>query len=215
MGEMVMGSDGSAEQTANKMVKSMMKKPFTVTINKSGQVISVEGAENLWSDMASLDLDAQSSAAAKQTLTQFMDNSALKSNVEQAMVFYSGNKVKEGDKWYSKNEFPIGFPIKVDNTWSLLSHSGTTAKVNADGIYTTTDKEKTLDLPNGIKAKVDFNGSQKLKANVNAKTGWATDMQIHSELKGKMILLAGGMLPQDMDVPMVIITDTSLKISKK
>jgi hypothetical protein len=215
MGEMAMDSEGNDDQTQNKMVKSMMKKSFTVTLNKSGEVSAVEGAEKLWSDLGSLNMDDQSTAKAKQILEQFMDDGALKSNIEQAMVHYSKEKVKEGDKWSSSSEFPMEFPIKADNSWSLISISSNTAKVNADGIFTTTNKEKTLDLPNGIKAHVDLGGAQQLKSTVNVKTGWATDIQIHSELKGKMILLAGGMLPENLDVPMEIVTDTSYKITKK
>jgi hypothetical protein len=215
MGEMMIDSDGDGEQIQNKMVKSMMKKPFTVTINKMGEVENVEGAEKLWSDIGSLSIDDKTAVAAKQMLSQFMDNSALKSNIGQAMVQYSKDKVKEGDTWSSKHDFPMEFPIKADNSWTLVSMSSGTAKVNADGIFTTTDKEKTIDLPIGIKAKVDLNGAQQLKSTVNVKTGWASDIQIRSELKGKMILLAGGMLPQDMDVPMEIITNTAYTITKK
>ena len=215
LGEVLMDSEGDAEQVQNKMVKAMMNKPFTVTASRSGQIVNVEGAENLWADLSSMNLDDRAAATAKQTLEQFMDNSALKSNIEQAMVRYSEGKVKEGDKWSSMTELPLDFPIKVDNSWSLIGLSGGTAKVNADGIFTTTDKERTIDLPNGIKAKVDLNGAQQLKSNVNVKTGWATDLLIHSELKGKMILLAGGVLPENMDVPMEIVTDTSYKIAKK
>ncbi|HMG90700.1 MAG TPA: DUF6263 family protein [Chryseolinea sp.] len=215
MGEMVMDSEGSDEQVQNKMLKTMMKKPFFVTMNKSGKVSNVEGAEKLWSELGTLNMDDQTTAKAKQILEQFMDNSALKSNIEQAMVHYSNDKVKEGDKWNSMNEFPMEFPIKADNSWSLISLTSGTAKVNADGVFTTTDKEKTIDLPNSIKAKVDLSGGQQLKSTVDVKTGWATDIQIHSELKGKMILLAGGMLPENMDVPMEIVTDTSYKITKK
>ena len=215
LGEVLMDSEGDAEQVQNKMVKSMMNEPFTVTASKSGQIVNVEGAENLLADLSSVNLGDRTAATAKQTLEQFMDNSALRSNIELAMVRYSESKVKEGDKWISKTELPLDFPIKVDNSWSLVSLSGGTAKVNADGIFTTTDKERTIDLPNGIKAKVDLNGAQQLKSNVNVKTGWATDLLIHSELKGKMILLAGGMLPENMDVPMEIVTDTSYKITKK
>lgn len=215
LGEVLMDSQGDGEQVQNKMLKAMMNKPFTVTANKFGQIVNVEGAENLWSDLSSMNLDDQAAATAKQTLQQFMDNSALRSNIEQAMVRYSENKVKAGDKWNSRTELPMDFPIKVDNSWSLVSLNGGTAKVNADGIFTTTDKEKTIDLPNGIKAKVDLNGAQQVKSTVNVKTGWATDMIIHSELKGKMVLLAGGMLPENMDVPMEIVTDTSYKIMKK
>jgi hypothetical protein len=140
MGEMLMNSEGSDEQVQNKMLKSMMNKPFTVTLNKSGEVLSVEGAEKLWSDLESLNMDDQSTAKAKQILEQFMDNSALKSNIEQSMVHYSKDKVKEGDKWNSINEFPMEFPIKADNSWSLISLGSGTAKVNADGIFTTIDK---------------------------------------------------------------------------
>lgn len=215
LGEMVMNSEGDAEQVQNKMLKAMMNKPFTVTASRSGQIVNVEGAENLWADMSSMNLDDNTAATAKKTLEQFMDNKALKSNIEQAMVRYSDGKVKEGDKWNSITQLPMDFPIKVDNSWSLVSVTGGTANVNADGIFTTTDKEKTIDLPNGIKAKMDLNGAQQLKSTVNVKTGWATDLFIHSELKGKMILLAGGMLPENMDVPMEIVTDTSYKIIKK
>ena len=215
LGEVLMDSEGDVEQVQNKMVKAIMNKPFTVTASKSGQIVNVEGAENLLADLSSVNLDDRAAATAKQTLEQFMDNSALRSNIEQAMVRYSDSKVKEGDKWTSKTELPLDFPIKVDNSWSLVSLSGGIAKVNADGIFTTTDKERTIDLPNGIKAKVDLNGAQQLKSNVNVKTGWATDLLIHSELRGKMILLAGGVLPENMDVPMEIITDTSYKITKK
>jgi len=215
LGEVLIDSEGDAEQVQNKMVKSMMNRPFTVNANKYGQIVSVEGAENLLADLSAVNIDDRAAATAKQTLEQFMDNSSIRSNIEQAMVRYSDSKVKEGDKWNSMTELPLDFPIKVDNSWSLISLSGGTAKVNADGIFTTTDKERTIDLPNGIKAKVDLNGAQQVRSNVNVKTGWATDLLIHSELKGKMILLAGGMLPENMDVPMEIVTDTSYKITKK
>jgi hypothetical protein len=82
---------------------------------------------------------------------------------------------------------------------------GGIASVNADGIFTTADKEKTIELPNGFKAKVDLNGAQQMKSTVNVKTGWANDLLLHAEMKGKMLLLAGGMLPMDVEVPMEIV----------
>jgi hypothetical protein len=214
LGEIVTNSEGDLEQVQNKMVKSMMNKPFMVTANKVGQIVNVEGAENLWSDIASMNLDQQSAAPAQQLLKQFINNKALKSNIEQSMVHYSENKVNEGDKWNSNLDLP-NFPIKVDNSWSLTGVKGGIASVNADGIFTTADKEKTIELPNGFKAKVDLNGAQQMKSTVNVKTGWARDLSLHAEMKGKMLLLAGGMLPMDVEVPMEIITDTSYKITKK
>lgn len=214
LGEIVTNSEGNLEQVQNKMVKSMMNKSFTVIANKFGQIVNVEGAENLWSDLASMNLDDQNAAPAQQLLKQFINNKALKSNIEQSMVHYSENKVSEGDKWNSNMELP-NFPIKVDNSWSLVGVKGGIASVNADGIFTTADKEKTIELPNGFKAKVDLNGAQQMKSTVTVRTGWAKDLLLHAEMKGKMLLLAGGMLPMDVEVPMEIITDTSYKITKK
>jgi hypothetical protein len=214
MGEIAMNSEGDVEQVQNKMVKAVMKKPFTLTANKFGQIVNVEGAENLWADYASMNLDEQSVGPAKQLLKQFTDSKTLKSNIEQSMVHYSENKVEEGDKWSSKIELP-NFPIKVDNSWSLINVKSGIANVNADGIFTTLDKDKTIELPNGFKAKVDLNGAQQMKSTVNVKTGWANDLLIHAVMKGKMTLLAGGMLPLDVDVPMEITTDTSYKTTKK
>jgi hypothetical protein len=73
--------------------------------------VNVEGAENLWADHASMNLDDQNAASAQQLLKQFINNKALKSNIEQSMVHYSENKVKEGDKWNSNMDLP-NFPSK-------------------------------------------------------------------------------------------------------
>jgi hypothetical protein len=143
-----------------------------------------------------------------------LSKSALKSNVEQAMVYYTDRYVKPGDSWTSKNEFPMDFPIQVYNSWSLTKVTDAKASVSANGIYATTDREKVLTLPNGMKAKVDLNGTQSMEASVSTKTGWPTALSIFSKLKGKMVLLAGGLLPMDMDIPMEILTETQYTIVK-
>jgi hypothetical protein len=215
IGDVTMDSEGPEENVQNKVFKSMMKKSFFITMNKTGIVEDVEGSENLWSDIGSLGLDENTMTTMKQLLEQMLGKNSLKNSFEQAMVYYGDKKVKQGDTWNSKNALPMDFPIQVDNSWHLVSLTNAIAEVSADGIYTTTDKEKTVVLPGGFKAKVDLNGKQAVKSRVNAKTGWPSDLQIHAELNGKMILLAGGVLPEDMEVPMEILTDTSYKIVKK
>lgn len=215
MGDVVMDSEGPDNNEQNKVFRSMMKKPFFVTLNKSGLVEEVEGVENLWSGLTALGLDENTMKTTKQSLEQLLGKSSLKNSVEQAMVFYSDKRVKQGDTWTSKNGFPMDFPIEVDNSWNLAALNHTTATVNADGVFTTTDKGKPVNLPGGLKARVDLGGNQTMKASVDIKTGWPTDLHIVSELKGKMTLLAGGILQEDMDMPMQILTETSYKITKK
>jgi hypothetical protein len=72
--------------------------------------------------------------------------------------------------------------------------SESTVNLLGDGIFTT-DKEHVMSLPGGMKAKMDLQGKQATKNTINAKTGWPNTVETLSELKGKMILLAGGPIP--------------------
>lgn len=213
LGEMIMDSESAEQTSQNKIFKAMMNKTFFVLMNKNGHVEGVEGDENLWSGIDANTSDDDTKKAL-QILQQQFDKNSLKNSIEQAMVQYPENKVKPGDTWRSQRDFPLGLPIQADYVWTLAELNGTSAKINADGAVTTTDKEKVFTLPIGIRAKADLKGRQTVKSNVNRKTGWANDLSIHAELTGKMLLLAGGMMPMDMETPMEIVTETSYVIVK-
>jgi hypothetical protein len=83
------------------------------------------------------------------------------------------------------------------------------------GLISTTNKEQVMDLPNNIKSKVDLTGSQKISSAVNPKTGWPSEVKIISDIKGTMTLLAGGMIPTDLEVPMKISSESTYKLVKK
>lgn len=215
MGDMVMDSDGAAEVKENQIFKAMMNKPFFIVMNKRGNVENVEGVEKLWSGFAGLGLSEAEAAALQQSMEQMLGKSSLKGSFEQAFVIYPDKKVKAGDTWTSQVGAPMSFPLRTDNKWSLVTANATAASLKGDGTYVTTDTTQTMSLPGGLKAKVNLGGTQTMKANVNAKTGWPTDMVVVSALKGKMIILAGGMIPSDMEVPMEIASEGTFTIVKK
>jgi hypothetical protein len=72
-----------------------------------------------------------------------------------------------------------------------------------------------VDLPNGLRAKVDLTGTQSTKSVIDVATGWPITMSLKAELKGKMLLLAGGFIPMDMEMPTRIRTETTYTITKK
>ncbi len=204
MGDMIMDSDGADDVKENKIFKAMMNKPFFLIMNKRGVVENIEGVENLWSGFSSLGLTEAEVATLQQSMEQMLGKNSLKGTFEQAFVTYPDKKVKPGDTWTTQIGAPLSFPLRTDNTWSLVDINAAVANLKADGVFVTTDKEKTMTLPGGIKAKVDLSGNQAIKAKTNAKTGWPTDLNVTSDVKGKMIILAGGMIPEDMEVPMEI-----------
>jgi hypothetical protein len=215
MGDVNMDSESQETDNQTKVTKSIMGKTFYFFLTKRGIVEKVEGTDNLYSGLNDLGLDEAALASVKQALQQTLGASSLKGNLEMALVNYPENKVKAGDSWKHSTGLPMNFPVRIDNTWNLKKIEGSVATVDADGKIVTTDKDQTTALPNGLKSKMDLTGQQASVGKVNAKTGWPTEIKILSEIKGKMILLAGGMIPEDMEVPMVITTESTFTIEKK
>jgi hypothetical protein len=214
-GEMIMDSQGTDDKMETKIFKAMMNKPFYLLMNKKGVIENVEGVENLWSGFKDIGLDANQVTAMQQSMEQMMGKNSLKGSFEQAFVTYPDTKIKQGDTWKVKSGVPLNFPLLIENTWSFAGMASNTANLTADGTFTTTDKEKVINLPGGLRSKVDLSGKQAMKTNVDIKSGWPTDLNVNSELKGKMIILTGGAITENMEIPMEIFTETTFKIVKK
>jgi hypothetical protein len=215
MGNVNVDSNGKSENMENKVVRSMIGKPFYVYMTRHGVIEKVEGSENLLSGINSLGLNDATMQNARQLLQQTVGESSLKTSLETGLLNYPDKKVAMGDTWRNKTELTFNFPILLDNEWSLKTMEGSVATIEANGELTTTDKEKITTLPNGIKSKVDLAGKQSAAGKLNVKTGWPTELTVTSRMSGKLVLLAGGMIPSDMDVPMDISTESVYTIVKK
>ena len=215
MGANQMDSDGPADKMENKIFQSMINKPFFVFLSSSGNVEKIEGAQNLWSGFDSLEMDDARKKTIRESLQMMLGEEALKSSFQSAFVPYPEKKIKQGDKWTSTQNVVMNFAMSIENNWSLVTMSSDGADLFAEGIFKTTDKEKIIDLPGGLKAKSDLNGKQAIKTKVNSKSGWPSKQEMLVELKGTMILLAGGMVPQDMEIPMEIVSETTYVITQK
>lgn len=212
---MNMDSEGSQEEDGNKIIKSLTGKTFFFTLTKSGKVEDVEGVENLYSGLGALGLDEDVVSKTRKALQQTINDKSIKTLLENGLVVYPEKPVKPGDKWNTSSVQAVNFPMKIDNTWSLTNTDGALANISCDGNLTTIDKEKVNNLVNGMKSKSDLNGTQKMTSQVDLKTGWPKEVKILSDIKGKLTLLAGGLIPQDMDVPMTVKIETKYSITKK
>jgi len=204
-------SSGDTSKLENKVMRALLNKPFTIAITKMGVIEKIEGEENLWSGFASLGLSEQQKSTMKATLEQMLNEGSLKSSFAMLFVTYPDKKIKIGDSWKTRNDLGSTLPLTVDNTWVLTDAT----KIAGDGVFTTTQKEKIVSLPNGIKAKFDLSGTQKTLTTYDPKTGWASEIVVNSTINGKMFLLAGGMIPQDMEVPMEILSESKSIVIKK
>ncbi len=210
-----MDSEGDQRESANKIVKSMMNRPFYVTVSIRGEVEKVEGVDNLWKGFDDLDISTDDKKKLKPMISQMINESAFRNGLGQAFIPYPGRKIGAGDTWTSQNGIPADFPVRADNTWKIDRMERSRVSLAGKGNFQTTDTEKVVILPGGMKAKVNLTGSQQVSATPALKTGFSEAIGIEAALNGKIKLLAGGILPMDVEVPITITTRTDYKFTKK
>ncbi len=215
MANVSMDSEGDQEITENKIMKSMVGKKFSFTLSSTGVVSDITGTENILSGLDELGLDANMLAMMKQNLEQQYTGSGLKATLEGGFVQYADNKVKPNDQWQSTVGAGSTFPLLTTNTWTFDKVNGKEASINASGNIITTDKDKTFPLQMGMKGKTDLSGEQQLSSRVSLDDGWPIEYNVNSHVKGMLTILAGAMLPDDMDVPMEIKTESVFTFVRK
>jgi hypothetical protein len=209
-------SEGPQDQMENKVIKAMTNKPFFLTLSKLGVVENIEGEENLWSDFDELGLDENQLANLKKQFEQNFGKGSIKSSFEMGLSSYPDKKIKMGDSWQNKTGTGLNYPVQSNNIWKLLSFDKDIINLEGSGVVTTIDKDQIIDIPMyNLKSKIDLSGTQKTTNVIDAKTGWPSEVKILSTVKGNMTLMAGGMVPTDLDIPMEITSESIYKVIKK
>jgi hypothetical protein len=215
MNEIDLDSDGDTKETSTQIVQAMMNQPFYVTLSKNGVIEKVEDVDNLWKGVDKLDLPDEDKKQVKAAIGQMINESSFKNGLGQAFLTYAGKPVQPLETWTTQNGIPADFPVRSDNKWFVQSTTASHAVVSGEGIFKTIDKEKVVSLPGDLKAKVNLEGTQKVNGTSALKTGLPDKVAIEAKLSGVIVLLAGGMLPMDIKVPITIDTHTEYTFVRK
>ncbi len=213
-GDMLMDSEGDTSKVLNKIMIALKGKKFNFTLTKFGLVESVDKIENLWSDLGKLSKDPMIAQMKPQIEKSFSKN-AFKKSIEGSFVFYPEQKLQVGSAWKQSKDANMELPLQIVNNWTLESVTEPTAVVVSDGEIITTDTTKVNPIFGSFKATANLKGRQVTKATVSTTHGWPQTSKSYSELKGKMTLLAGGQIPEDMPMQMETTTETESVIKKK
>ncbi|MEJ1236876.1 DUF6263 family protein [Chryseolinea sp. T2] len=215
LNETKVDSDGDVSEPSNKIIRAMMNRAFFVTISKTGTVEKVENVENLWAGIDNVDVSDEEKEKVKASIGQMINESSFRNGLGQAFVPYATKSVQPGDTWNSQNGIPADFPVVADVSWSLDNATSSHAVVKGNGVFRTTDKDKVVTLPGDMKAKVNLGGDQKVNATTATRSGLPEKVVVDAKLSGTILLLAGGLLPMDVEVPITIETHTDYTFAQK
>ncbi|MBS1489908.1 MAG: hypothetical protein JSS93_05235 [Bacteroidetes bacterium] len=216
MPQMEMDSEGDttkpANKITNKLISAMLRKKFNFTLAKDGSVASVENIENLWSGLNNQDPVMMQM---KGQLEQSFGKEPFRRSLEEIFVFYPDTKIQTGSTWKKISSTGSTLPLQISSEYTLQSITEPSALIISDGQISTTDTTKVINAQGGFKATASLKGRQVVRSTVSATSGWPESGKLYSEVKGKMILLAGGQIPEDMPMHMEMKTESEFTLVKK
>jgi hypothetical protein len=219
--EMSFGSDQevteeNAVSSANKLLAALCGKDFTMVLSNKGKVLSVTGLDSLVSNMMSSLPNTQNAnkGMINSQITEAFGEKAFIKNFEMGTDIFPENNVAVGDTWEKKgvvNSGGIDMIYKNKLTYTGGDSNGN--NISIEGTMGTLPTEAFIEK-NGMKLKMDMNGTVNSKLTIDALSGWTKECITTMDIKGKMSTqakqnLQGEGMPS-MEIPMTIKGTTTI-----
>ena len=202
MGQKVeMSSDDPDESNpASKGFRALKGAKVSVILNANGEVMDVKGTDELANKFGGM------SEMEKETLKSFISKESLKGTTEMTMKIFPGKPVKVGDTWTVVSSIETPYKLTSNNTYKLVKVENGVAFLDVTGTVSTGGAQTMKS--GGMEMTVDLAGEQNGTLQVDEATGLSKNARIKQNLKGKM-----GVMGQD--VPMTVVSDTKVVLKKK
>ncbi len=191
------GNDSAGPMAKLGMFSAVKGGQFIFTINRNGEIGSVNGMQEMIQKILSR-LSPDDTLAAGQAIGSIFTERGFKQNLQQCFAMYPGKPVKVGDSWNKTLAMEYNdMAMKLDNTYTLESLEGTVAKIKV--------VSKVTPAP-GISEKngqMDFTGDMTGLNSFNLTTGLPAngESNMRLDIKTKM---HGNETPMKMDLKMTV-----------
>lgn len=213
--EMPQGSQNySSESTVqddpiSSVLSSLIDRKFSITMNKKGEVLEVEGMDEMMASM--FDKIGKGNPQIQQMQEQFKNafgEDAFKGNFEKTTAIYPEGKIKKGAEWEKESSQSIGFTINSKSKYKLVDFNRAVASVTGSSILETPEDSQILEM-GPMKMQYDLKGEMKTEMKIDIKTGWIQEAQMSQKLDGE-ITMTGENIPEPMKLPMKMKSDITI-----
>jgi len=193
------------------LLGSMIQKPFSIKMTKTGIVNEVKNIDSLFSNM--FDLFPQVSDIQKQQIkgqiTQAYGEKAFKGNIEMFSAIFSDSPVSKGDKWTVNTQLEAGMSAKVKTIYELKDISDSYYQIFGNAIIETADKDAYIET-NGMPLKYDLAGTMTSDIKIDKSTGWAISAKVNQTIKGTAYIKDNPQIPGGLAIPMTINSESTI-----
>jgi hypothetical protein len=166
---------------------ALLGQSFTMELSPEGQVKDLWGVDDMLAGiLGALDLPPGGMRdTLEQSFRSQFGEQSMKENMENMMAIYPADPVDIGDTWTKKVVVATGFPMILENSWTLKSRQ--------DGVATIAVFSKVEPNPDAppleigpIKISYELSGEQQGTMELDEGTGWTLGAHMTQAFSGEM-----------------------------
>lgn len=185
------------------LLSTMINRPFTIKLTKTGRVLEVNGIDQLFSGM--FDKFPALSEAQKQQikaqLTQSYGKESFKSNFEMTFAVFPENPVSIGSKWNVNTKNDSGMSLDLQSTYELKEVGDSWYLIGGTSAIQTANKDAVIQT-GGMDIKYNLSGTMLSEIKVDKKTGWIIESSLHQSIEGSTQIMNNTQFPDGITVPL-------------
>ncbi len=186
----------------NKTFNLIVGHKFEMQFDDRGSIKQVRGFEAVVEKLAAAFGDnPQHAEMMKQQLAGQFSDESMKNMMSNMLIVFPEEKIKVGSNWSTSTT--LTKPMPIDNSFHYSVESIGSDVVKLSGTGTTATKEGQSVEQMGMTQHFDLKGDLVFTANINAKTGWPTEVKMTQNLDGN-VAIESPQLPTPMEMPMKI-----------
>ncbi|HTK21747.1 MAG TPA: DUF6263 family protein [Mucilaginibacter sp.] len=193
----------------SKVMRSILDRPFNITINKSAKILSVKNIDNLYSDMAKNFPEATEvqKTQFKAQMDQSFGEKSFKGSFQDSFAVFPGIPVGINDKWLANTSLESVITAQIKTTYTLQAIGDKTYQIHGDAVVTSPSNAEFKQL-NGMPMRyVNFNGTTTADIKLDKSTGWINQVKVTKLIKGTVEIKDNPQVPGGVSFPMTIAAD--------
>lgn len=199
------GAETPPAQMIRQMFAGMVGQSFVMKANTLGKVVAVEGFKEMMQQMAEKigGDDADKNEEIKEFMKNFLSEDKVKMMGSNMTIAFPSWPVGIGDSWTDKETMSVGFPIEIDNTYTLKERKNGVAIVDISSKMNLGEKGASIDM-GPMKMNMEMKGSYQGTSEINEANGWMIRSKMNMQLAGQVKIAPNEQMPEGMTVPMSI-----------
>ncbi|TAF62124.1 MAG: hypothetical protein EAZ57_01490 [Cytophagales bacterium] len=190
------------QDATSKFLAALLGKPFFMSIDKQGKIISTEGLEKAVEDAkASMgNLEPADAAAVEQMVNSMGNTENFNKNMQVVFLIYGKEATGKNATWSYETESPAPLNLAQKHNVKVLKLGKKGGAFTVDVNMMPVSTPDYVLGPGNMEIKTEITGKNICNV-VTTKTGLLSTMTTNAVLNGTISIKANAQIPQDMVIP--------------